>query len=146
MDYAYNRKAFRSVYVAPGVEPLAIAYCELVLTELALKENLSFCQTAQNGGHDLPQLIHRVAIRNPSVGISLNALRVQLASALSALFSQSKNGTARNVPSNSYPHIRYLRHISDWPTHSSSDADLLRVSTLMKRIMYLLKTRAGVSL
>ncbi len=146
MDYAYNRRAFRSVRNASNIEPLALVYCELVLTELGIKESLRFCQTPHNGGHNLPQLIQRVALRNPRAGVALNSLQVQLASALTALFSQSKLGTARNVPATSYPHIRYLRHSSDWPSQCSSDADLTALSSLMKRIMHLLTTGAGVSL
>ena len=146
MDYDFNRRAFRSVFDTPGIDPLATIYCACILLELSLKQHLNLCSTAGNGGHDLPQLLQRTAISNPRIRGLIASLSPQLSSSLSKLFSQSKKGTARNIPANSYPHIRYLRHSSDWPSQSSSDQDLCQVLALLKRIMHLLKYTAGVSL
>jgi hypothetical protein len=145
VDYDYNRAAFRSVYQSPGVRPLALAYCSCVLLELSLKQHLGLISSPMNQGHDLPQLVHRLGLRNSKHLFTCNALQVQLRYALTKLFSQGKDGTPRTVPGDSYPHLRYLRHSSDWPQKSSPDQDIATVNSLIQRIISFLSNNVGVA-
>jgi hypothetical protein len=145
MDYDYNRKAFRSVIKAAGVDPLAGTYCLCVLLELSIKQHLALCSSASNSGHDLPYLLQRVGLRHRTYHAVLNSLQLQLANSLKALSSQGRDGQARFVPSNSYPHIRYLRHASDWGTPSSSDSDIASLKGILQRIISLLGKSLGIA-
>jgi len=144
MDYDYNRAAFRSVCEAAGVHSLAVVYCSCVLIELSLKQHLGLTSTPLNSGHDLPQLIHRLGMRNGKYQSVCNALQRQLSDAIRVLVSQGKSGAARNVPSNSYPHLRYLRHSSDWPSGCSSEHQLAALKALLQRIISFLRRQIGV--
>jgi len=145
MHYDYNRAAFRSVCQATGVNSLAVAYCSCVLLELSLKQHLNLISSALNSGHDLPQLVHRLGIQHTRYQSTCNALQRQLGDALRALFSQGRGGIARSIPSNSYPHLRYLRHSSDWPSSCSSDVQIAALNSLLQRIQSLMKRQLGVA-
>ncbi len=146
MNYDYNRAAFRSVCTASGIHPLASAYCTCVLIELGLKEHLGLILASSNGGHDLPWLISRIGLISPKNKSTCSALQSQLQTALVKLFSQHKDGTAKSIPGRSYPHLRYLRHASDWPSQSSPDSDINDLNSLLKRIFSFLRTKIGVKL
>ena len=143
MEYDYNRRAFQSVLNATNVDPLAAAYCLCVLLELSLKQHLNLCTSPSNAGHDLPQLLQRVGLKQPLHRTTCNALGPQLSALLARLHCQSKDGTARLVPQNSYPYLRYLRHSSDWETQSSEDADLKSLLAHLKRVSFFLKVSVG---
>jgi len=145
MDYDYNRRAFRSVCSANGIEPLAAAYCGCILLELSLKQYLALCTSGGNGGHNLPDLLLRVGLRNPSHTATLNSLQRQLAGSLRILFSQGKDGLPTPVPTSSYPFIRYLRHDSDWGTSNSSDVDITLLTNVLQRITSFLTASLGVA-
>ena len=78
MDYDYNRKAFRSVSKAVGIEPLAAAYSSCVLLELSLKQHLALISSTGNGGHNLPYLLQRVGLQHKRYLSLCNALQQQL--------------------------------------------------------------------
>lgn len=145
MNYDYNRKAFRSVCKATGIEPLAATYCSCVLLELSLKQHLNLTASASNGGHDLPALVHRVGQIHSRHAVVCNALQRQLGDSLGKLYSQSRMGVPRSVPMNSYPYIRYLRHDSDWPSDCTSEGDLVALHALLQRVISVLAYTIGVS-
>jgi|SRR5579863_6265625 len=145
MNYDFNRRAFKSVIRAANVEPLATVYCSCVLLELSLKQHLALVSSAANGGHDLPNLLQRIGHGNRRYLAVCNALQQQLADSLRSLFSQGRDGTARSVPSNSYPHIRYLRHTSDWTASCSSDAEIQALNGFLQRVISLLVKNIGVN-
>jgi hypothetical protein len=146
MDYDYNRKAFRSVRATIDAELLVSAYNTCILLELSLKQHLNLCSTSGNGGHNLPYLLQRIGSQHGKYLAVCNVLQKQLGDSLHALFSQGRDGKARSVPSDSYPHIRYLRHESDWPSQRSSDADLRRLNGVLQRITSWLITTVKVDL
>ncbi len=146
MHYDYNRTAFRSVSVATGVAPLAMAYCSCVLLELSLKQHLGLVATRGNGGHDLPTLIQRLGLAHSHHRATCSSLQAQLSRVLVSLHSQGRDGTARAVPSSSYPYMRYLRHSSDWGNSANSDAEIATLLSVVKRITFFLKNSVGVGI
>jgi hypothetical protein len=116
-----------------------------VLLELTIKQRLNLITTGANGGHDLPGLIHRLSRLDPKATTVLTSKQRQLSDSLRALHSQGKDGTAQNVPSNSYPHMRYLRHSSDWQTDASSDDDIIKLLAVVQSIEYFLKVTLKVT-
>jgi len=144
MTFEYNRKAFRSACNANGIELLATAYCSCVLLELSLKQHLGMISVGNSVGHNLPFLVHRLGL-NMKYQRDCNALQAQLAALLANLYSQGTDGNPRRIPSNSYAHLRYLRHSSDWATHASSDGDISMLYGLLRRIIHLIKGSIGVS-
>ena len=134
MDYDYNRKAFRSTRTLTGLEPLAFVYCSCILLELGLKQHLGFVNTLNNGGHNLPKLLQQVSVRHPQHKVVCDALKTQLEGALMGIFCQGKKGAMQKVPPSSYPHIRYIRHSSDWPMDATTDAELASLKGLIERI------------
>jgi hypothetical protein len=145
MDYDYNRSAFRSVIKAAGIHPLAVAYCSCVLLELSIKQHLALCSSADNGGHNLPALLQRIGLRHARYLAVCNALQRQLADSLRILCSQGRKGTPRTVPSGSFPHIRYLRHQSDWELPRSPDGDVAALNAILQRIISFLTSSIGVN-
>lgn len=145
MNYTYNRAAFRSVCDTPGVHPLADAYCTCVLLELSLKQYLTSTGPLVDHGHDLPTLLQRVGLKHTRYTFACNALQRQIADALRSLRSQAKDGSPCSIPSRSYPYLRYLRHDSDWPAPSSSDAEISALNGLLKRALDLLRKQIGVN-
>jgi hypothetical protein len=145
MYFDHNRLAFRSVRSAPGVAPLVIAYCSCVLLELSLKQHLNLTITANNIGHDLPQLIQRLGLTHVRQRPTCSALQVQLADCLRRLCVQGKNGSPSRVPPNSYPHLRYLRHVTDWNSETSSDSDVKTLVALLNRIISFVQSSVGVT-
>jgi len=146
MDYDYNRKAFRSVIKATGIDPLATAYCSCVLLELSMKQYLALCSSPDNGGHNLSSLLQRIGLRHARYKAVCNALQIQLADSLRILFSQGRNGTSRTVPSDSYPHIRYLRHQSDWELPHSPEVDVAALNAILQRVISFLTSSIGVNI
>ena len=145
MNYDYNRKAFRSVCAASGIEPLATSYCACILLELSLKQHLNLVSTVSNSGHDLSALILRLGQAHRKHAATCNSLQSQLGYALRNLYSQGRNGVARTVPPNSYPHIRYLRHSSDWLSDCSSDVEVVALKSLLQRIITYFSYTIGVN-
>ena len=146
MYFDHNRLAFRSVRSAPGVAPLVIAYCSCVLLELSLKQHLKLVETANNPGHDLPHLIQRLGLTHARQRPTCSALQVQLTDCFRRLHAQGKNGAPVKVPANAYPHLRYLRHTSDWNSDTSSDGDLASLISILDRIISFTQFSVGVGL
>ena len=146
MHFDHNRAAFRSVRSATGVAPLVVAYCSCILLELGLKQHLNLITTANTAGHNLPYLIQRLGLAHSRHRVTCIALQSQLTDCLRGLQSQGKNGLPSPVPPNAYPHLRYLRHNSDWVAQASSDTDIALLNALLHRIISFTQSSIGVAL
>jgi hypothetical protein len=136
--FTFNRTAF---FGAALTGPLTGAYCKLVGLELALKDHFRV-----PNGHDVPSMLHRLSLAlaaagaPPATTTALNGLIGQLRFALTGLNCQGPAGIAQSVPANSYPYMRYLRHVSDhWPAPNSSDAELGLLNTTLDALLGLLR-------
>lgn len=131
-SYDYNKKSFK--FGDPG-NLLLTLYCKLICLELFLKERIP-----NFNDHNVPdKLVEFTSNHSPTITIGVN-----LGSELRKLYCSDKFNplTGRNVPQNSYPHMRYLRHESDFPagtTQVSSDEDLKQCLTLVDQIYKVLK-------
>ena len=115
MPHKFNQRAFSSLDTN---SPLVRSYLKLVAIELALKDG---DLTNWSLNHHIESMI--ASLGKPA----LTALAATLRSALSNLWCEKKGGGgAARVSAQIYPHIRYLRHISDFAgvTDASSDGDL----------------------
>jgi hypothetical protein len=114
MPHLFNQTAFSPVGIA---SPLLYSYIKLVEIELALKN-----ADPRNWGHGHKLDVMIAALSKPALAALFLALNTQL----SALWCEKQGGGAINVDPKKYPHLRYLRHITDFPgsLEASSDADL----------------------
>lgn len=110
----------------------------MVVVELALKDHLGVA----NLGHDLPEMLRRLGNNNGGLRAALNQHRSDLTNKLAALHASKIDGTAGRVSAQSYPNIRYLRHISDWPMNASTDSDIEALRVCIDRIRAFLKSNA----
>jgi hypothetical protein len=133
MPYGYNRNAFRD---GPNASSpvLLRTYCSLVALELGLKDFLGLSETAANAGHDLPDLLNRVKERDRRTCSSLNSIQTQLRRQLTSIRCQGRGGAAQSIPASSYPHLRYMRHESDWPSDASTDSQLHTVLSTVQKL------------
>lgn len=146
MHYDYNKKAFRTLLQAADIDPLIAAYGGCVLIELALKQALDLTSSMGNGGHNLGMLIDQMAQRQPKQKINYDALKAQLNNSLKLLFCQGRKGIAQETPTGSYPHIRYLRHTSDWNSDCNTDDEIKSFYALIQRIINHLSTKGKISI
>jgi hypothetical protein len=126
MPHKYNVAAFEAGAASP--HPLLQVYCRLVVAELALKDSGA---TWPDVGHDVPQLLS---------DIGEAALSVQLQGRLTALKCTAKDGTEAPVRAAHYPHLRYLRHESDYPGRVK-DSDLNAVLGVLADVMLVLRAK-----
>lgn len=138
MSYNYNREAFRAGSHA-SLPILLRTYCALVALELGLKDHLGLSDSSDNGGHDLPDLLNRVKLDNRRASACINAIQTQLRNHLTCIRCQNRSGRAQSIPAQSYPHVRYMRHTSDWASDCSTDNHLHAVLTTVQKLISSLK-------
>jgi hypothetical protein len=143
MPTSYNIRSFKSVRQAHGVGLLAKCYLACVYLELCLKSVPPLIQHAGTSGHDLPAMLCMLATSqaSPATVRTARALAAMLGTKLSRLHCMGRGQQPALVPSGNYPHMRYLRHDSDWPgtTQSSSDTDLKGLLYLLDQIFLTLR-------
>lgn len=146
MAFTYNRSAFRAPVTAPNLpcSPLLGAYVTLVALELFLKDYLTLHVAGVPTSHDVPKLLKTLAghLGGKHAG-PISSMALQLSTKLASLWCKGRDGNATPVPSNSYPHMRYLRHDSDWGSSASTDEELDRVLMLSKQIIHTLHKATG---
>jgi hypothetical protein len=133
MPYGYNRNAFQDGSTA-SLPILLRTYCSLVALELGLKDFLGLPESPGNAGHDLPDLLTQVKHREKRTCASVNSLQTQLRHRLTAIRCQGKAGCAQSIPAQSYPHLRYMRHQSDWAADFSTDSQLHAVLSTVQKL------------
>jgi hypothetical protein len=137
VSYKYNRTAFNAG--CDQRNPILLrTYCALVSLELRLKDFLNLTGNPGNGGHNLPQLLVELKRRERRLVPALNSILTQLRHRLTSIRSQGKGGVAQSVPATSYPHLRYFRHADDWPSDTSTDAQLHAVFETVEKLSALL--------
>lgn len=146
MAHIYNRTAFRPgrLDITPLSSPLLSSYCRLVSIELLLKDYLrSLGETVQNT-HDVPAMLAHLAAKKPTQAAILNALNSTLKTTLSGLWCEGQSGVQK-VPQKSYPHIRYLRHDSEYHVKCTPDKNVMVLEALTQQIQTLLFTITGAT-
>lgn len=144
MPYQYNRNAFSVMQSIPDASPLVSAYSILVCIELFLKEQLPAGTFNHGNGHNVPFHLNMLAgTLDAPHQATLQALSVSLGNHIGSLWSEGFKGSNR-VPSRSYPHIRYLRHDSDWASPHSTDADLMKLKMIAAQVKFHLTQATGV--
>ena len=138
MPHTHNRTAFRAA-AASNLPSLIRAYCGLVLLELAIKERLG----PPNQGHDLPVMLLRLAQQNKPQSAALNQQRSDLTNKLSILYATRLDESAGRVRASAYPDLRYLRHVSDWPSEASTDQQIENLRICVDRLRSYLKSNVG---
>jgi hypothetical protein len=116
MAHKYPRNAFLTVGNGHGNHVLVRLYSVLVAMELALKDANRAIAGTWSSGHDVPTMMSAYdAALGGSLGVALSQLRCT-----------DKFGNTAPVATSNYPHIRYLRHETDFPPPpvSSSDGDI----------------------
>lgn len=101
MPHAVNRSAFLAAKSSD--QPLLSAYCQLVATELTLKDN----SATWPKGHDVPKMLDDFS--DPG----LTALSAQLRTHLSAVPCTDISGNPSTVSASKYPELRYAHHVND---------------------------------
>lgn len=146
MASLYNRTAFRPgrLDVTPLSSPLLSSYCRLVSIEMLLKDHLRHLGETVANTHDVPRMLAHLAIKSPPMTAVLNGLNTSLKAGLMRLWCEGKSGT-QMVPASSYPHIRYIRHDSDFASDASSDKDVHDLEVLTQQIQTLLFTMTGAT-
>lgn len=145
MEYDCNRRAFRQAFGLQGVDTFLSAYNGCILLELSLKQALGLTESPNNGGHDLLHLINQVARRSSKHTHACRAFNAQIVNASKKLICQGKNGTPAAMPPSSYPHIRYLRHSTDWTDNATQDEDIERFLALIQRIVNYLQSTVKIA-
>ncbi|CAD6560603.1 hypothetical protein LMG28727_07199 [Paraburkholderia kirstenboschensis] len=118
-DHKTNIQAFRQAALTSG-DSIVKAYCGLVAIELVLK------QATGLKDHNVPSALKKFAIKHAidhmsGCKIRLNALATQLSNRIDAISVNGVDGNGRAAPTDSYPYIRYTRHLTDgWPSPSTS--------------------------
>lgn len=126
MPHKYNVGAFQAGTNLPN--PLLRLYCGLVVAELALKDS---ALTWPAVGHDVPRLLAELGEA---------ALSVQLQGRLAALKCTGRDGSEAPVTAAHYPHLRYLRHETDYPGRVT-DADIEAVLDVMADVLLTLQEK-----
>ena len=122
MPHAINRKAFLSINNPD--EPLVTAYCQLVATELALKDHAAQWPS----GHDLLQLLNN--LNDPGL-VSLGA---SLRTELSAVPCTTIKGDTAMVRPDRYPELRYTQHQNDY-TGGATDEQLRNIVQIVEDVI-----------
>lgn len=118
----------------------------MVAIELVLKRDTGL--TDHNVPAALNVFAHRYAAHY-QVGCKarLNSYSTQLSNALKAISVQGKDGVARFAPAESYPYIRYTRHVADgWPAPSTTLEQVKALSDLVGATRSYLATKFQKSL
>ena len=103
----------------------------MVAIELVLKQATGLTD------HNIPAALnvfaHRFAVDyQQGCKVRINALSAQLSNALKAISVQGKDGAARFAPAESYPYIRYTRHVTDgWPAPSTTNEQVRKLAILV---------------
>lgn len=112
MPYTENIKQIKKGFSCGGV--LLETYCKLMVVELLLEA------VDPKGTHDIPAKLNHLARQNPGKASVLNHLSVSIRGKYSAV---KVNGRVRgggvgvmDMPSRSYPFIRYARFSEDFDT------------------------------
>ena len=152
MGHTYNRTAFLATSMAtlpPQAPPLVVAYSSLVAIELCLSEYLLGQGDLTLYGHNVPEMIQALQsllpAGNPTKG-TLNQLVVELQNRLAGLWCVDAKRKTRRVPSRSYPYIRYIRHISDWPQKNCTDAQIQNLINTLQSVKVLLRAVTGMTI
>jgi len=132
MPHAVNRSAFLAA--KSSGQPLLSAYCQLVATELALKDHGATWQR----GHDVPQMIDNIA------DAGLTSLSAQLRLKLSSIPCTDQTGNTASVSPNNYPTIRYAHHIND-RTGGTTNNHLQSLVDIVEEIIVQLRAK-GVAI
>ena len=132
MPHAFNRATFLAAKTSG--QPLLSAYCQLVATELALKDHGSTWQR----GHDVPKMIDD--FDDPG----LTALSAQLRLHLSGIPCTDTSGNTAPVSPSNYPTLRYAHHVSD-RTGGTTDTHLQILVGIVEDIIVKLRFK-GVTI
>jgi hypothetical protein len=146
MALSHNRSAFRALIVNPEAPcpPLLGAYVTLVAIEIFLKDHLLKHIPRVPPTHDVPKMLKTLAtyIGAKHSG-AMTSMAAQLATRLASLYCQGKDGTVSQVPSTSYPYMRYVRHCDDWESSTSSDDDINDVLIISNQIIHTIFKATG---
>lgn len=119
-QHTTNIRAF--IHAAESSTDMTVkAYCGMVAIELVLKESTGLKD------HNVPAALnafaHKFAVGNlQGCKIRMNALATQMSNSLKAISVQGIDGLPRFAPAESYPYIRYTRHVADgWPTPNTTE-------------------------
>lgn len=129
-----------------SADEIVKAYCGMVAIELVLK------QATGLSDHNVPAALnafaHHFAVGNlRGCKVRLNALSAQLSNALKAISVQGKDGVGRFAPAESYPYIRYTRHVCDgWPAPSTTHEQAKVLADLVSGTRSYLATKFQKSL
>lgn len=129
-----------------STDEMVKAYCGMVAIELVLKEATGL--TDHNIPGALNVFAHRFAVANQrGCKVRINALSTQLSNALKAISVQGKDGVARSAPAESYPYIRYTRHVTDgWPAPATTPEQMKNLSAVVGSTRSYLATKFQKSL
>lgn len=144
-QHTTNIRAF-VVAATSSADEIVKAYCGMVAIELVLKQATGL--TDHNIPGALNVFAHQFAVGNQrGCKVRLNALSVQLSNALKAISVQGKDGVARFAPAESYPYIRYTRHVTDgWSAPATTLEQVKTLSNLVGSTRSYLATKFQKSL
>lgn len=131
MPHAMNRRAFLSA--KDSGQPLLAAYCQLVATELALKDHAA----TWPGGHDVPGYLDDLN------DAGLTALSSQLRMELANIPCTGRTGNVAMIRPVSYPELRYAQHVSDH-VGGTTDAILQNLVKVVEDIIVQLRNKGVV--
>ncbi|MBY5921728.1 hypothetical protein [Ferrimonas balearica] len=142
MSFNYNIKSFSGKCTSSTT--LREAYNTIVHIELLLKTELINQGTTANG-HNIGLLIGQLgSTSNPNLpDATVNTYNADLEHSISKMICHGLDGQPTTVPIRSYPHMRYIRHISDWGT-GTSDSQLTDVLIKAKALEFQLSKLLGV--
>jgi hypothetical protein len=113
LAYTSNIREFSST----SGGPISTAYRLLVAIELALKD--AGLAPPGTGGHDIPSMLANAALAanaagQPFLSGQLSAYSAQLTASLGAITCTGLKQAFQQVPSTSFPYIRYTRVAGEW--------------------------------
>ena len=113
MAHKYPRVAFGEIVARIDLPPLPRLYAALVTLELALKDDHQGSTGNWTMGHDVPTMMAKFD----------GSLATTLGDAIVILRCTDRFGGNSPVSRNNYPHMRYLRHNSDFPPPPTATQD-----------------------
>jgi hypothetical protein len=104
---------------------------------LCLKSDHLLLPHARPSGHNLPEMLRHAAFTSRVAQRPIVSLVAQLETQLRGLFCQDKAQNPVALDPQNYPHMRYLRHASDWPgsVQVSTNTQLHAVLTILDQII-----------
>jgi hypothetical protein len=111
---------------------------------MLLKDHLRQLGEVVKNNHDVPLMLANLAIKSPPQTANINALNTALKANLTRLWCEGPTRT-QNVPTYSYPYIRYVRHDSEYASDCSPEADIQDLELLTQQIQALLFSITGAS-